>query len=86
MRIRKPDVGSRNMRKLTSSEAKELKFDHKILSKLMIMTEETGEITFWMPNAKTGEATRFTGSNLEYFDTDKANTALEQFWVKFGLA
>lgn len=85
MRIRKPEVGYKNMRKLTSTEAKQLKFNHKILSKLMIMTEETGKISFWFTISKTKEVSLFSGSDSEYFDANKASTALEHFWAEFNL-
>ena len=80
MRYSKPDIGFRNMRKLTNDEGRLLGLDRKMLLKIMIMAEETGKVSFWLCRAKSNEITRFNGSIDKYFDENFANSKLEQYW------
>ena len=83
MKIGKPAIGYAHMRKLTSNEVKEIKFDRKILTKLLIMTEDAGLVSFWIPKHRSNEVKLFVGSDVEYFDANKAALALEHFWKRF---
>jgi hypothetical protein len=86
MRLSKPAIGYRNMRKVTSSEGKLLGLDRKIVLKIMIMSDETGKIIFWFRKHRFNELTQFTGSIDEYFDVNLANIKLEQYWSKYSLS
>ena len=79
MRKSKPGIGYSNMRKITSSEAKLL----RLSTKIMIMANEAGVITFWLRKGRSNDVIRFTGPIDEYFDEDLANTRLEQYWSKY---
>jgi hypothetical protein len=86
MRKNKPGFGFNNMLKVTTSEAKLLGLDRKMMIKIIIMTDESGKVSFWLRKAKSDEVTKFTGSDDEYFDDNLASIKLEQYWSKYSLS
>jgi hypothetical protein len=54
-----------------------------MMVKIIIMTDEAGKVTFWLRRPKSNEVIKFTGSDDEYFDDNKASLKLEQYWSKY---
>jgi hypothetical protein len=85
LRIKRPDIGYQNMRKLTPGEAKIIGLGKQLVNKLRIMMNDDGKPSFWLQKNKSNDVTPFSGTDDEYFDNDRASQRLEQFWAEHGL-